>query len=46
MVMEEAGTVGMPGMPLAGIPDSHHEEFADPIYGFRPRVIGRPPAAG
>jgi PPE-repeat protein len=46
MVMEEAGTVGMPGMPLAGIPGSHHEEFADPIYGFRPRVIGRPPAAG
>ena len=46
MVMEEAGAVGMPGMPLAGIPGSHEDEFADPIYGFRPRVIGRPPAAG
>lgn len=46
MVMEEAGAVGMPGVPLAGIPGSHEDEFADPIYGFRPRVIGRPPAAG
>jgi PPE-repeat protein len=46
MVMEEAGAVGMPGLPLAGIPGPHHDEFADPIYGFRPRVIGRPPAAG
>jgi PPE-repeat protein len=46
MVMEEAGAVGMPGMPLAGIPGSHEDEFAEPIYGFRPRVIGRPPAAG
>jgi PPE-repeat protein len=46
MVMEEAGAVGMPGLPLAGIPGPHHDEFADPMYGFRPRVIGRPPAAG
>jgi PPE-repeat protein len=46
MVMEEAGAVGMPGLPLAGIPGPHQDEFADPIYGFRPRVIGRPPAAG
>jgi PPE-repeat protein len=46
MVMEEAGAVGMPGVPLASIPGSHEDEFADPIYGFRPRVIGRPPAAG
>lgn len=46
MVMEEAGTVGMPGVPLAGIPGSHQDEFADPIYGFRPRIMGRPPAAG
>lgn len=46
MVTEEAGAVGMPGLPLAGIPGPHHDEFADPIYGFRPRVIGRPPAAG
>ena len=46
MVMEEVGAVGMPGMPLAGIPGPNEDEFADPIYGFRPRVIGRPPAAG
>jgi PPE-repeat protein len=46
MVMGEAGAVGMPGLPLAGIPGPHQDEFADPIYGFRPRVIGRPPAAG
>lgn len=46
MVMEEAGAVGMPGLPLAGMPGPHEDEFADPIYGFRPRVIGRPPAAG
>jgi PPE-repeat protein len=46
MVMEEAGAVGMPGLPLAGIPGPHQDEFTEPMYGFRPRVIGRPPAAG
>ncbi|WAC94361.1 PPE family protein [Mycobacterium sp. Aquia_213] len=46
MVMEEAGAVGMPGVPLAGLPGAHEDEFAEPIYGFRPRIIGRPPAAG
>ena len=46
MVMEQAGTAGMPGVPLAGIPSPHEDEFAEPIYGFRPRVIGRSPAAG
>ncbi|MEE6136557.1 PPE family protein [Mycobacterium sp. 050128] len=46
MVMEEVGAVGMPGVPLAGIPGPHEDEFADPSYGFRPRVIGRSPAAG
>ncbi|OBA59299.1 hypothetical protein A5647_16620 [Mycobacterium sp. 1100029.7] len=46
MVMEEAGGVGMPGVPLAGLPGAHDDEFAEPIYGFRPRIIGRPPAAG
>jgi PPE-repeat protein len=46
MVMEDAGGVGMPGMPLAGMVDPHEDEFAQPIYGSRPRVIGRPPAAG
>lgn len=45
MVMEDAG-VGMPGMPLAGMAGPHEDEFAEPIYGFRPRIIGRPPAAG
>jgi PPE-repeat protein len=46
MVMEQAGSLGMPGVPLAGMPGAHEDEFAEPIYGFRPRVIGRPPAAG
>ena len=46
MVMEEPGTVGMPGVPLAGIPAGHEEEFSEPIYGFRPRIFGKPPAAG
>lgn len=45
MVLEDVGAVG-PGVPLAGIPGPPEDEFADPIYGFRPRVIGRPPAAG
>lgn len=46
MVMEEAGAVGMPGVPFAGIPGGHEDEFSEPMYGFRPRIIGRPPAAG
>jgi PPE-repeat protein len=46
MVMEAPGTVGMPGVPLAGIPAGHEEEFSEPIYGFRPRIFGKPPAAG
>ncbi|MGB8387272.1 PPE family protein [Mycobacterium sp.] len=46
MVMEDAGSVGMPGMPLGGMAGAHEDEFAAPIYGFRPRVIARPPAAG
>jgi PPE-repeat protein len=47
MVMENAGSaVGMPGVPMAGMMDPHEDEFANPIYGFRPRVIGRPFAAG
>lgn len=46
MVMEEAGAVGMPGVPLAGIPGGHEEEFSEPMYGFRLRIMGRPPAAG
>ncbi|MBV8785977.1 MAG: PPE family protein [Mycobacterium sp.] len=46
MVMEEPGAVGMPGVPIAGIPGGHEEEFSEPIYGFRPRIFGKPPAAG
>lgn len=46
MVMEDTGSVGMPGLPLAGTPGLHEDEFSAPIYGFRPRVIARPPAAG
>jgi PPE-repeat protein len=47
MVMEDAGAVGMPGMPVGAIgAGAHEDEFSAPIYGFRPRVIGRPPAAG
>lgn len=46
MVMEDAGAVGMPGMPLAGMPGGHEEEFSEPMYGFRLRIMGRPPAAG
>lgn len=46
MVMEDAGPIGMPGMPLGAMPGGHEEELAAPLYGFRPRVIARPPAAG
>ena len=46
LAMEDVGPTGMPGVPLAtmaGIPD---EEAAPPIYGFRPRMVARPPFAG
>ncbi|HEX5253666.1 MAG TPA: PPE family protein [Mycobacterium sp.] len=46
MVMEDAGPIGMPGMPMGAMPGGHEEELAAPLYGFRPRVIARPPAAG
>lgn len=46
MVMEAAGPAGMPGMPLGAIPSAQDEELAAPLYGFRPRVMARPPAAG
>ncbi|TAM63617.1 PPE family protein [Mycobacterium sp.] len=46
MVMQDAGPVGAPGMPLGAMPGGQEEEFAAPLYGFRPRVIARPPAAG
>lgn len=43
MVMEDAGSVGMPGMPLAAVPVAHEEEFAAPLYGVRARVMARLP---
>ncbi|BDB41525.1 hypothetical protein Mkiyose1665_09500 [Mycobacterium kiyosense] len=47
MVLEDTGPMGLPGMPLGGIGDAADEEFASmPSYGFRPRILGRPPAAG
>jgi PPE-repeat protein len=46
MVM--GGPMGMPGLPLGGIPHAAaDEEFGStPIYGFRLRFTARPPAAG
>jgi len=46
MVTEDVGATGMPGVPLGGIVDTSDDEFSTPIYGFRPRILGRPPAAG
>lgn len=46
MVMEDVGSVGMPGMPLGGMAGMHEDELSAPMYGFRPRIMGRPPAAG
>ncbi len=46
MVMEDVGPVGLPGVPFAGMADMADDEFGAPIYGFRPRVLVRPPAAG
>lgn len=46
MVMEDAGSVGMPGMPLGGLGGRPEDDFSAPIYGFRPRVMPHPPAAG
>ncbi len=40
------GPVGMPGMPLGGIGAMADHEFDEPMYGFRPVVMQRPPAAG
>ncbi|GAB7144396.1 PPE family protein [Mycobacterium riyadhense] len=39
-----AGMPGVPGMPAAGI--YGHGFGSAPRYGFRPTVMGRPPAAG
>jgi PPE-repeat protein len=39
------GPVGMAGMPLGGLAMADHE-MDEPMYGFRPIVMSRPPAAG
>jgi MFS family permease len=46
IVMEDVGPVGMPGMPLAGMAGMADDEFSAPVYGFRPHIMGRQPAAG
>lgn len=40
-----AGMPGVPGMPAAGIFGNNYGSSA-PRYGFRPTIMGRPPAAG
>jgi len=40
------GPVGMPGMPLGGLAGMVDHELEEPMYGFRPMVMARPPAAG
>ncbi len=40
------GPVGMPGMPLGGIGGMLDHEMEEPMYGIRPIVMARPPAAG
>jgi PPE-repeat protein len=39
------GSMGMAGMPLGGTGFESHE-MDEPMYGFRPIVMARPPAAG
>ncbi|GFG75778.1 PPE family protein [Mycobacterium botniense] len=40
-------SVGMPGLPLGGTAAmAAHQLEEEPIYGFRPVVMARPPAAG
>ncbi|HXY63228.1 MAG TPA: PPE family protein [Mycobacterium sp.] len=41
-----SGPMGMPGMPLAGLMGMVDHEMEEPMYGFRPIVMARPPAAG
>jgi len=43
---EDIGPMGMPGMPIGGMPGGADDEFSAPVYGFRLRVMGRPPAVG
>jgi PPE-repeat protein len=45
-LVSPAGPVGMPGMPLGGMAGTIDHEMEEPMYGFRPIVMARPPAAG
>jgi PPE-repeat protein len=36
----------VPGMPLGGLSGLVDHDFAEPMYGFRPHVMSRSPAAG
>jgi PPE-repeat protein len=45
-LVSPGGPVGMPGMPLGGIAGMFDREMEEPMYGFRPIVMARPPAAG
>ena len=41
-----SGPVGMTGIPLGGIGGLFDHEVEEPMYGFRPMIMARPPAAG
>jgi PPE-repeat protein len=45
-LVSPGGPVGMPGMPLGGLAGMLDHEMEEPMYGFRPVVMARPPAAG
>jgi PPE-repeat protein len=45
-LVSPGGPVGMPGVPLGGIGAMFDHEMEEPMYGFRPVVMARPPAAG
>jgi PPE-repeat protein len=45
-LVSPSGPVGMPGMPLGGMVGMADHEMGEPMYGFRPLVMARPPAAG
>jgi PPE-repeat protein len=46
LAMEDVGPTGMPGVPLATMAGIPEEEATPTIYGFRPRMVARPPFAG
>jgi PPE-repeat protein len=45
-LVSPSGAVGMPGVPLGGLAGMADHEMDEPMYGFRPVVMARPPAAG